>query len=289
MEELDYGRAGRGIIRSGIFELGYTIEGQGLPVLVIGSSLYYARIFSAGLRRSVRLHFVDHRCFARPLGPVEASDFAFDRIIEDIELARQAFGPERCAVLGHSGHGYMALEYARRFPDRVSHVVLAGTGPNQGAELAEWAERRWAAEASPERKAIFDREMAKLAGDVAAHPHERFKYLLIRLGARSWFDPASDARPLWDGVWINDIGFDHLWGEVFRDIDMHALARGVTAPVLLTLGRFDYLIAPPAAWEPFRGDFARLTIEMFERSGHTMQLEESDRFDAALVDFLHRN
>ncbi|MCO6178326.1 alpha/beta fold hydrolase [Ciceribacter sp. RN22] len=289
MEKMNYGRAERGIIRSGVFELGCAIEGQGLPVLVIGSSLYYARTFSPGLRRSVRLHFVDHRCFARPLGPVQARDFAFDRIIEDIELARQTFGLERLAILGHSGHGYMALEYARRFPGRVSHVVLAGTGPNQGAELAQWAERRWAAEASPERRAIFDREMAKLAGDIAARPHERFKHLLIRLGARSWFDPGFDARPLWDGVWINDIGFDHLWGEVFREIDMHALARGVMAPALLALGRFDYLIAPPAAWEPFPGDFARLTIEMFEHSGHTMQFEESERFDATLLDFLHRS
>jgi len=288
MEEQIYGRAERGTIRSGAFELGYSVEGQGIPLLVIGSSLYYARTFSQDLRRSVCLHFVDHRCFARPLASVTTADFAFDTIIADIELARQGLGLERFAILGHSGHGYMALEYARRFPDRVSHVVMAGTGPSQSPDMAELAERRWELEASPHRKAIFAREIARLADDIAAHPHERFKYLLIRLGARSWFDADFDARYLWEGVWINDIGFDHLWGEVFRDFDMHAAAPGVAAPVLLTLGRYDYLTAPPEAWEPFKPDFAALTVEMFERSGHTMQLEQQERFDEVLLDFLHR-
>lgn len=288
MEKYIYGRAERGIIRSGAFELGYSVEGQGIPLLVIGSNLYYARTFSQDMRRSVRFHFVDHRCFARPLGSVSTADFAFNTIIADIELARQTLGLQRFAILGHSGHGYMALEYARRFPDRVSHVVMAGTGPSQSPDMAELAERRWESEASPQRKAIFAREIERLAGDIAAHPNERFKHLLIRLGARSWFDPDFDARPLWEGVWTNDIGFDHLWGEVFRDFDMHATARAVAAPVLLTLGRYDYLIAPPEAWEPFKTDFAALTVEVFERSGHTMQLEESGRFDDVLLDFLRR-
>lgn len=288
MEKHIAGRAERGIIRSDSFELSYSVEGQGIPLLVIGSSLYYERTFSQELRRSVRLHFVDHRCFARPLGSVQTADFAFDTIIADIELARQSLGLERFAILGHSGHGYMALEYARRFPDRVSQVVMAGTGPSQSPDMAALAEQRWERDASAERKAIFAREIAELAGDVAAHPRERFKHLLIRLGARSWFDADFDARPLWDGVWVNDIGFDHLWGEVFRDFDMHAAARAVEAPVLLALGRYDYLVAPPEAWEVFRPDFAALTVEIFERSGHTMQLEERKRFDEVLLDFLRR-
>lgn len=279
-------RAERGTIRSGNYELGYSLEGQGTPLLVIGSWLYYTRTFSEALRRSMRLHFVDHRCFARPLGHVEADDFAFDTIIADIERARAAFGLERFAILGHSGHGYMALEYARRNPGHVTHVAMVGTGPSQSAAMAEWSERRFEEEATAGRKAIFAREMAKLAGDIAARPGERFKHLLIRLGARSWFDAAFDASPLWEGVQVNDIGFDHLWGEVFRDIDMHALARNVKAPVLLALGSHDYLIAPAEAWRPYEADFAALTVQMFEKSGHTPQLEESERFDATLIDFL---
>lgn len=286
MEKQYSGRAERGTIRSGTYEFGFSIEGQGTPLLVIGSSLYYARTFSAALRRSLRLHFVDHRCFAKPLGRVEADDFAFDTMIADIERARLAFGLERFAILGHSGHGYMALEYARRHPRHVTHVAMVGTGPSQSAAMNEWAERRFEEGATAARKAIFAGEMGQLAEDIAAHPGERFKHLLIRLGARSWFDAAFDASPLWDGVQVNDIGFDHLWGEVFRDIDMHALARNVKAPVLLALGSHDYLIAPPEAWQPYEADFAALTVRMFEKSGHTPQLEESERFDAALVDFL---
>ncbi|MHA7969054.1 alpha/beta fold hydrolase [Rhizobium sp. CAU 1783] len=279
-------RVERGTIRSGAFSLSYQIEGEGPSLLVIGSSLYYARTFSPALRRSLRLYFVDHRCFATADGAVEPGDFAFDTIIADIERARIAFGLERFAILGHSGHGYMALEYARRHPERVTHVVMVATGPNQSAAMAALADRRFEERAPPERKAVFTRDMGRLGTDMAARPNERFKHLLIRLGARSWFDAAFDASPLWQDVVVNDIGFDHLWGEVFRDLDMHALARAVKAPVLLALGSHDYLIAPPEAWRPFKHDFAALTVRMFDRSAHTPQFEESDRFDATLLSFL---
>ena len=30
----------------------------------------------------------------------------------------------RVVVIGHSGHAYLALEYAKRYPAQVSHVAL---------------------------------------------------------------------------------------------------------------------------------------------------------------------
>ncbi|MBZ7920850.1 alpha/beta hydrolase [Ensifer adhaerens] len=278
-----------GSLRAGPFDLGYTIEGSGMPLLVIGSAIYYPRTFSKALREKLRLVFVDHRGFAPARGEYASGDIGFETVLADIDRLRAHLGLERFAILGHSGHGYMALEYAKRHPGHISHLVMVGTGPSHSARHMAVADRIWEETVSPERKATFEREMAALGADIAARPEERFKSLLIRLGAKSWHQPDFDAAPLWLDVTVNNAVFDHLWGEVFRDIDIRKGLNALTAPVLLALGRSDYLVAPASTWDEYRGDFADLTVRTFEESGHTPQLEESDHFDEVLLSFLGKD
>lgn len=278
--------AERGTLRSGCFDLEYVVEGEGRAALVIGSAVYYPRTFSAELRRSLRMAFVDHRGFAPAEGEVAAADFALDTIIEDIERLRLHLGLEDVVVIGHSGNGYLALEYARRYPRHVTHVVLIATGPSHGAAHAALTEAHWQETVCPARKAKLEADLRHLPAEIEAAPERRFVTFCIRLGARSWYDPHFDAAPLWEGVHVNMAGIDHLWGEVFRDLDVRDGLDGLTAPVLLALGRFDYLVTPHFAWEPYRPHFRDLTVRVFDRSAHTPQLEESALFDRELLRWL---
>jgi len=276
----------RGTIPSGGFDLAYSVEGRGVPAIVIGSAVYYPRTFSQTLRTSLQLIFVDHRGFARTGKDLQPADYALDVVLDDIDLARRHFGHDKVIVIGHSGHGYMALEYAKRFPQHVSHVVMVGTGPSHSAAHHEASERYWQESVCPERKAKLASDLALLPAEIEAAPEKRFITFCIRLGAKSWYDHTFDATPLWEGVHVNMPVFDHLWGEVFRDIDIrHGLGR-LDAPVFLALGRYDYLVAPYATWDPYRGSFRDLTVRVFEKSGHTPQLEESELFDVELLKWL---
>jgi len=80
--------------------------------------------------------------------------------------------------------------------------------------------------------------------------------------------------------------FDHLWGETFRDLDIRQGLERFDIPVFLALGRCDYLVAPYATWDAYRGSFRDLTVRVFEKSGHTPQLEESALFGAELLQWL---
>ena len=44
-------------------QIDYLIEGEGLPVMVIGSPTYYQRTFSKNLKRNIQLIYVNHRGF----------------------------------------------------------------------------------------------------------------------------------------------------------------------------------------------------------------------------------
>lgn len=278
----------RGTIPSGGFDLAYSVEGQGTPAIVIGSAVYYPRTFSQNLRKSLRLIFVDHRGFAKTDKDLQPTDYSLDVVLDDIDLVRRHFGHDKVIVIGHSGHGYMALEYAKRYPQHVSHVVMIGTGPSHSAAHHEASERYWQESVCPERKAKLASDLALLPAEIEAAPEKRFVTFCIRLGAKSWYDHTFDAAPLWEGVHVNMPVFDHLWGETFRDIDIRQGLEQLDAPVFLALGRYDYLVAPYATWDPYRSSFKDLTVRVFERSGHTPQLEESEFFDAELLKWLGR-
>jgi proline iminopeptidase len=209
-------------------------------------------------------------------------------VLDDIDLVRRHFGHEKVIVIGHSGHGTMALEYAKRHPRHVSHVVMIGAGPSHSAAHQEASERYWQESVCPERKARLASDLAALPAEIEAAPEKRFITFCIRLGAKSWYDYAYDAAPLWEGVQVNMPVFDHLWGETFRDLDIRQGLEKLDIPVFLALGRYDYLVAPYATWDSDRGSFRDLTVRVFEKSGHTPQLEESECFDAELLQWLEQ-
>ena len=276
-----------GTIDAGGFTLQYLIEGSGPPTIVIGSALYYPRVFSKQLREHLRLVFLDHRGFARAPATIDPASFKLATVVDDIERARQALGLGRVMVIGHSGHSYMALEYGKRYPDNVSHVVMIGIAPDLSAGSVEAAARYWSESVSPERKALFEANLQRLPDEELAHLplSERFITAYIRNGAKIWFDPKFDSTPLWEGVELNEV-FEHIWGEVFPAIDITESLDALERPVFLALGRYDFLVAPPSSWDRVRPSFKDLTVRVFERSGHTPQFEEAGLFDAELLGWL---
>jgi proline iminopeptidase len=278
----------QGVIACDGFNLQYRIEGEGRPVLVVGSALYYPRCFSANLRRHLKLAFMDHRGFAPGNACTDKARYALSLLIDDIERVRSELGLGEVVILGHSGHGFMALEYAKAYPRHVSHVVMLNVAPDYSPAGHAAAERYLEESVCPERKTLLAQNMAKLPAAIAAAPEKAFVTYCLLTGPKSWFDPAYDAAPLWEGVETNMTMFDHVWGEIFRDIDITRGLAALDKPVFLGLGRHDFLVPPPWRWEAVREEFRDLTIRVFERSSHAPFLEEPALFDAELLGWLKR-
>ena len=278
-----------GSIEAGGFQLRYQIEGTGTPTIVVGSARKEPRLFSPHLREYLRLVFLDHRGFAAAPSPIDPTSFALETLIDDIERARQALGLERVAVMGHSGHAYMALEYGKKYAAHVSHVVMIGIAPNLSAAGRNAAERYWQESVSPERKAVFQANLQRLPDDALARLPAANRARQTRLwnAPKIWFDPQFDETPQWEGVEVNEV-IRRVWGEVFPTIDITRGLETFHVPVFLALGRYDFLMAPPASWDPIRPHFWDLTVRVFERSGHTPCYEEADLFDAELLSWMKK-
>jgi pimeloyl-ACP methyl ester carboxylesterase len=107
--------------------------GHGYPLLLMhgGPALDYTTLLPLRpLADQFTLVFYDHRCNGRSEG-AEVSSMTFENLTADADAIRQAFGYEKWAVLGHSFGGQVALEYALRYPQSLSHLVLMDTGGDQ--------------------------------------------------------------------------------------------------------------------------------------------------------------
>ncbi len=270
------------------FDLRYQIEGSGPNVLVIGSSIYYPRLFSPYLRQHLRLVFADMRAFAPPPESEPALTFDLNLILDDIECVRQKLNLGRIIVMGHSGNAFLALEYAKKYSEHVSHVIMVGTGPDFSDRSKEAADRYWEKTSSIERKAAFNKSL-ELHPDAHYETlplNQRFVWNYVRHGPRIWYDYHFDSTSLWKDVHVNMPIFDYVWGTLFKDLDITKALRSFNKPVFLALGRHDFIVAPPESWNPIRSQFKNLTISIFEQSGHSPFYEEKELFDTKLLTWL---
>jgi proline iminopeptidase len=105
----------KGFIEVGGTKLNYVVEGKGISCLVIGSSIYYPRTFDKKLRDHFKFCFVDMRWFAKDYTTVKPENFTLKTILEDIEKVRSELKLGKVIIIGHSIHGTIAFEYARRY------------------------------------------------------------------------------------------------------------------------------------------------------------------------------
>jgi proline iminopeptidase len=264
--------------------LGYRIEGHGRSCLVIGSSVYYPRVFSEKLRDHLQLVFVDVRQFAASDPAFSPERLSIETYLDDIEHIRQTLELGDVIVIGHSLHGTIALEYVRRYPEHALGVVAIGSPPYRSHEDPSPSERFWLSDASEERKEIAARRLAELTPEVCAAltPAELWKRKYQASAPKIWFDPTYDDSWLWEGVEMNGPVYQRVGGELFKPYDLAQIPGEIVVPALVIHGRYDYWESH-TLWEGRLHKLARHTFVLFERSGHMPSLEESERFNEELL------
>jgi len=103
--------------------------GQGYPLLIMhgGPGADHATMLSLqACADQFSLVFYDHRCNGRS-GGAPVSSMTWENLTADAEALRQKLGFDKWAVLGHSFGGMVALEYALRYPQSLSHLLLLDT------------------------------------------------------------------------------------------------------------------------------------------------------------------
>jgi proline iminopeptidase len=274
---------GRHELTAGGARLVYHVQGDG-PVVVAfpgGPGFSHTYLRAPLLERRARVVYLD------PVGCGESDELADpsaygrDRDIADLEAIREHLGLTRIALLGHSAGGFVAQHYAIAHPSRVSHLVLYGTSPTNGAEFdasldAGMAARQgepWFAAAVAAMDAIFARDLTR----------EEAKELTKDIWPLYSFDgdPALTAR-LAEVTNLNPVRAKRAPHVPF---DFRAELARVRVPTLIVIGARDFICSPALA-RMLEAAIAGSRIVTMDRSGHLGHLEEPETFAAVVASFL---
>jgi proline iminopeptidase len=266
-------------------KLNYVIEGQGLPCLIIGSSVYYPKTFAPELRKHLKMYFVDMKWFAEGYKQEDLDMVTIQTIVDDVEEIRKQLNLQKPVIMGHSIHGTIAMEYVKKYSDKISALVIIGSPAQWGnTAFRKKADALWAT-ASEERKAIQKKnwdditELDRLTGK------EEAAATYNRASPQYWYDPYYDANWLWDGMTVHSEVTRHLFTEVFLNYNMFEPHVEISAPVFVAMGKYDYVI-PYTLWESKYESIPDFTFVLFDKSGHTPQLEESKLFTDTFLKWL---
>jgi proline iminopeptidase len=255
--------------------------GDGLPCLVMHGGL---GVDHSQFRKELDplggvLHLVyyDHRGNGRS-GRPPIETLTLVQLAADADALRGHLGLEKIAVLGHSYGGCIALQYALRYPRRVSHLILVGTTAawDYTDQIVAELQRR---DPGPEVLTAF----LNVARDDAKFAHGQ-TLVAATLGFHT-FDLERAKRLFRSTVWSPAACARSR--ELMAHCDVVSRLGEIHAPTLILAGRHDFFCPPSQAERLHRG-IRGSEMVVFERSGHYPFVEEAEAFRAAVHDGLLR-
>lgn len=262
------------------------VIGHGYPLLLMHGGPGADHWSLVSFRRCAdqfTLVFYDHRCNGRSEG-APVSSMSWENLTADADALRQKLGFEKWAVLGHSFGGQVALEYALRYPNSLSHLVLLDTG----------GDSRWARQNAGDllAKRGYSPEKVKLVrrffnGEI--EPKELVP-ALMRFGGAYYSHPSLwlTARDLIHGEWRSKIR-----GEALVFAGRHLLngwtvmdrLSEIKVPTLVMAGRDDFLF-PPEHQAELAAGIPNARLRIIERAGHNAHSEQPAEVIGAVREFI---
>jgi proline iminopeptidase len=271
--------------------------GQGDPLFFIaggpGNTHYGLRYFDS-LSTTNTLVYYD--AFGRGKSDTAkvVTEYSLERDIDDLESLRIAMGFDKINILGHSYGGVVAQGYAIKYPENVSHLILANTFhsylmwqencDNSNHEIKENYPEIW-------------EELMKIReqGAVSSDPIHQEIYGRVPYGFLYAYNPENFLprgrkpypNPLNAKLYYQMVGRDgdFLVTSDIGTFDYRKQLKDLKMPILIYGGRYDR-VAVPRMMVEFQMYCPQAEFVMFEKSGHNPQVEEPSKLFALIRKFL---
>jgi proline iminopeptidase len=219
---------------------------------------------------------------ARGSGESEGSgEFSHEQWAADIDGLREWIGADTIAMAGGSYGGFMALEYAIRYPDRVAALVLRDTAAdNSHAALAR--ENALASDRVTIDMEKFDRIDE---GRVRDNDDLMDCWREILPLYDFHYDPEATERKVQATPYRYE-AHNYAFSKNLPGWDIRPQLASIAVPTLVTVGRTDW-ITPVSCSETIVERIPDARLAIFEESGHSPQIEQAEEWTATVREFLH--
>lgn len=207
--------------------------------------------------------------------------FTHEQWVADVDALREWAGVEKFVIAGGSYGGFISMEYGIRHPERLTAMVLRDTSADHENE-----------------KAARENALKSTRVDIDVEKLDRINNGLVR-DDDDLCDCWREILPLYDHVY-DPAAVERKVESTFYRYETHNFAFAVnqpnydikselpkiTCPTLVTVGRDDW-ITPVASSQVIADLIPNSRLVIFEKSGHSPQIEEAELWRQTVRDFLH--
>lgn len=218
----------------------------------------------------------------------DAQNYHIDRVVQDFEEVRRALGVDKVCLIAHSFGGILAVDYAKRYPQHVSELILANIslhflGPENSRMQIDLVNRLLG---KPVVEVADDADAATLA---KGRDEARAALMKSGQGYRFLTEDTASIRKMSeiDGSYERSRGYGTAIFEqrdVYPEywIDYAPVTAGIAQPVLVITSSKDYAVGPDE-YKRFR--FPNQKTVVID-GGHISYYENNKEFVGAIRDFM---
>jgi proline iminopeptidase len=206
--------------------------------------------------------------------------FTHAQWVADVDAIRQWTGVERFVLAGGSYGGFIAMEYAIRYPERLRALILRDTVADHSFRAGFIRSI-----AGSERVGLDPALVERVTrGEVRSNEEFReFWRKALRIYSHDYDPEAVEARAAATPYRFETHNF--AFAENVPAYDVKDRLGAITCPTLVVVGRSDP-ITPVSCSEDIAARIPGARLEIFENSGHSPPLEEPEKFQRVVREFL---
>jgi proline iminopeptidase len=265
--------------------LNVNLMGSGTPLVLMhgGPGLDYQTMLPLQpLADQNTLVFYDHRCNGRSEG-AEVSSMSWENLTADADALREKLGFDQWAVIGHSFGGNVALEYALRYPQSLSRLVLMNTGGDQwwvnhnAPELL--AKRGYSPSAVNAACRFFNGQIA---------PSE---FLLTYMKFSNAYNYRNSFTEIIQGILLGHMpkfkpeALIFGYSQLLKEWTVMNRLNEIQVPTLVLAGRYDFLF-PTEHQVALAAGISDARLEIIENAGHNPHMEQRKAVLRLIRDFM---
>jgi pimeloyl-ACP methyl ester carboxylesterase len=244
-------------------ELNFTDRGEGLPIVLLHGLALDNRIWNHVIETyASQARFISPDLRGHGKTSLGQADATLGQIADDLLAFMNALNLSKVCLLGHSMGGYIALEFAARYPQRLSSLVLLTSNVR--------------ADAPEKKKGRLEDAQKVLNGGVPAFAASMASRLTKNAAL------ADQLRAEMEGM--NPAGLSNILIAIANRLDQQALLPKLKVPVLAIAGAEDQISSVTLGLEA--ANLAKHGHKLLLPGvGHMPMLENPLAFGAALLSF----
>jgi len=260
----------------------YEIAGTGRNVLTLHGGpgigdLDDNRKMFAPLEDRFRFTYFSHRGNGRS-EEMDPATYTHEQYVSDTETLRQELDLGPVVLSGGSYGGMIAMEYALRFPENLTHMILRGTAASH--ELGDLALTNALAADLPgvTREMLENLFLGRMRDDDELREHFG---AILPLYSTSYDPEKLLARKIFRAKTHNA-----FFQREFPIYDIRDRLEEIEVPTLILAGAKDWVTPLRFAEELFEG-LKNVRLVVFEKTGHSINSDDPENFRKVTVEFLN--